>query len=71
VSVPMAQASLDRMGYVVLTDANQSGLDPGFRAEVLPQYAELLREDIYAVPPADRRRVCLGLSITDEVLTVH
>jgi hypothetical protein len=56
-SVPLAQESLTTLGYVVLADSDPVGLEPGFRMEVLPQYESLLKEDIYAVPPAGRRRV--------------
>ena len=55
-SVALAQESLATLGYVITSDSDSTGLEPRFRAEVLPEYANYLREDIYGVPPAGRLR---------------
>lgn len=53
----MAQKSLEEVGYVVLADSDSVGLDQSFRSEVLPHYTDLLKDDVYVMPPAERRRV--------------
>ncbi len=55
-SVLMAQESLRTLDYVVASDSDDVGLEPGFRSDVLPVYAELLTEDSYDIPPKGRLR---------------